>query len=441
MADITLSPIPYNGGTISNGPYQNATCMLSSGVFLHVVVQSNPAYVFAYVTTMTNMRPNSGTYSTVASPMRAILSPGSTPVAPTTVTGLRVFKLNQTTAALVLDGTMYVLQVGAGNDVTLRSGTSLALGLPTTAPVYSTSTPALWATSGVDYAGGSAWQFFYARDNVLYGVIRNAAATSENTAFFWKRIAYNPTTGALGMTSLNQTIVYDPTRNTNQVTGTAPAARCAGRAHCMEIPGSTTKLLTYRTNLNNTGGAQSSFSNAFVYSAYLVTNADSFTLLPNPPANVRMMVPLATNRILGFVDSRSYYVYNGTSWGTTPVVFSANGTTSPSTGSNVMLYEGAAIDSNYFVIWSLTLNTSIDPNFGSSPGQVSTRIGRYVDSGLGQVSTATATNEGLNMPTWTYPIWDQQPLVRDGTDAFFWFTRDSASPARAAIKVQYQAGG
>jgi hypothetical protein len=207
----------------------------------------------------------------------------------------------------------------------------------------------------------------------------------------------------------------------------------------MDIPGSTTKLISYRSAILAAGNA-ASFQNAFVYSAYLVNNLDQTTSIPQPPAGVRMLIPLATNRILGFVDTKSYYVFNGTSWGSTPVVFSTNGS---ATGTpSAALFEGVALDSNYFIIWSVSLSTSSDPGLGSSnTPAMYTRIGRFVDAGLGQVSTATASNDGLQNQGWYFPVWDQQPMVRDGTDAIYWFTRDATALARPAIKVQYQAGG
>ncbi|RYE24841.1 MAG: hypothetical protein EOP51_06095 [Sphingobacteriales bacterium] len=440
MADITLSPIPYNSGSIQTGQYQNATCMLSSGVFLHVVAQTAPAYVYAYVTTLTNARPGTGTYSTVASPMRAILNAGTTPAAPTTISGIRLFKLNATTAAMVLDGTIYSLQVGANNDVTLRTGTGTSLNLsmavsgkPT---LLNDGVPALYSSNSGIQVNGSAWQLFYMRDNVLWGYIRPSASANENGTNYWFKLSYDPATGAWSPKS-NMAAVsfYSVSLNTNQATGTVLAQAACARGHVMDIPGSTTKLIQYRVNLNT---SRPGLPSAFVVGAYLVTNTDQTTNIPQPPAGTRMMVPLATNRILGFIDSKSYYVFNGTSWSSTPVVFATNGY--DLTSSGYCLFEGIALDANYFMIWTLATTSSQDPGYGgfSSTPNIYTRIGRYVDAGLGQVSSATSTVDGLAMVS-TGMIWDQQPMIRDGSDAIFWYSREQTG--RAGVRVQYQAGG
>lgn len=443
MPDISLSPVPYNGGTLLTGQYQNAHCMLQPGVFLHVMAQTNPSYIYAYVTTLTNYKTGTGTYSTVASPMRAILSPGSTPAAPTTLNAVRLYKLNNTTAAMLMNGTMYVLMVGAGNDVTLRAGTSLTLPLNSVTPNVQGDNKGMFFANPGFPASGSVWMFHYVRDNCLLGHSRGSATAIEVNSANGIKIVYDPTSG-----SLTTATAFGSTLSTSLGSagfGNAQVQYCAARSHLMDIPGSTTKLFQYRVYVQNNSPNNIGLARSVVGYAAFVDSNNNLTALPLPPSsptgtqNVTMMVPLAANRVLGFIDNKSYLIYNGTSWSTTPVVFATQ--TGMTVNNQYTLIEGVALDANYFALYTAPFSGSYDPGNGNTSNTWSMRIGRYVDAGLGQVSPNTANGDGVNMIGITNPMVDQGLLFRDGTDTMVWLLRDSSTQQRAAYKIQYQVGG
>lgn len=414
MSDITLSPLPYNGGNLQPGFLQTSFCYLGNGKYLHVFGQINPNYIFAFVSNQSNV--TSGTFATsLGAPARAILA---NTAAPSSITSIRVFKLTSTSAAVMINGTLSVLTVDGTDNVTLKTATATPISLGNIAPSVQPGGNN-FAAYGSAYSNapiGSTWQIFYARDNVLYMMDRSA--TGALTANF-KKIVYNPTADTLTVTTI---ATYTSTGNSSSQSFT--------RAYLQDIPGSSTKLLSLRAYLTSSGTVASAGlpSSVIVYAA-LIDSSDVVTPLAGTLASVVALAPLSTTNILGFANGRQYFTWNGSGWNSSAATFGAN--------TPISIIQAEALDANYFVLFSMTVSGGTEMNSANSG--VAVRIGRFVDSTFGQTSTATTANGGVPTGAITgYLNYDQQFIFRDSSSTFL--IQAKTGTVQPVIRTIYQPG-
>jgi hypothetical protein len=393
MSDITI-PIPFNGGSIQTNIMQTHSCYLGNGKFINAAAQLSPNYLFAWITNSANF--TSGTFTSTNATARAIMQGTAVP---SSINSIRLFKLTSTSALLCLNQSVYVLTIDGSDNVTIKTATIanyyVAQGSGTALSTLNTA----YATSTNSYAAqGSAFQAFYARDNVIYTM--NATVSNSTTTVVFKKLVYDPTGDALTSTTL--------------YTYTTPGSSALPlvRAELQDIPGSTTKLLSLRLQATSTNLVQV-FGSAYIVWAALVDATDTLTNVP-APASVWSLCPLSTTTILGFTSQRTYLTYIGGAWGPNPAYFGANGTTAPTTP----ILSAYAIDSNYFLLLSTTLSSpgqSTSTDISSLNPQIFYRIGRFVDNQFGQTSVATAAGAGVAVPLSGYMVYDQSFVFRDGS--------------------------
>lgn len=405
MSDITLSPIPYNSGSLAGSTPAHHYCDMGGGVFLNVAYQVSPNYLYAWVSTNTNIK--TGTFSSTNSPMRALLSSGTTPAAPTSNgTGIRVWKLNSNSAIMLMGSSLYVLQITATNDVVIKAGT-LAGQNSYNISTYSSN---VFNYGGASNAGGAVFQGWYVRDNVFYYVARSSNSTYQYTLY---KAVYDPNADTLTRTAL-----------TTQTVGGTNSAIFA-QYNLVSIPGSTKKLFWERRGANVSMAAMTPG-----YAVLIDSVTDTLgTAIPANP-NTSVLCALSETTVLGFnAGSSSYLTWNGTAWNTTPAVFAANNMAG--TQWNV-----EALDSNYFAIFNY-YSTNIDISGGTALAYA--RIGRFVDASFGQVSSASAGSGGISitLPQIVFP--DFPLFTRVGTDAFYSYGCTSAA-FTPQIRVVYQPG-
>lgn len=400
MADITLSPIPYNGGGLQTQFHNVSYCDLGGGVYLHVILQTNPNYVFAYVSTNTNIK--TGTFSSTASTMRVIFAN------PSSVSAMRVWKLASSRALLLFNGNLYVLEVGAGNDITVKAAT------------IANFWPYKDIANMANGAYGSFIQGWYVRDNVIYFAKRPDPGTSSGSLEILK-VAYNPAGDSLSQAS----IITNPTwaaalTNTN-------AAYC--RFYMQSIPNSTRKLFYARVHAN--GASAGVYANSIVFGKPVIldtANDQIYTNVPAAPANTYAMCALTDTTILAFDTTKSYYIFNGTSWTTTPTTYSTYNTAQKP-------FQAEALDSQYFALFTYNGDSQ-----QATTGWI--RIGRYVDAQVGQTSTATigtASADGISFSIPANSAWEQTTIFKDSTDAFL--IQGRSGNVTPLIRVIYQPGG
>lgn len=420
MADITLSPLPYNGGTYQTTSNTFNYCQLSSTKFLHVAAQTTPGYIYAFVVTMNNLK--TGTFSSSAGPMRAILSGSSVP---TTISSIRLVRLSATRAILAVTGTgatnptkLYVLEVVTGDDIVVKNA-SLTTGVLTALSSCPTIANGYYAVSSSGTAVGSNWQLFNPRDGVVYVADRDTS-NSSGVQYRLRKIAYDSSAD-----SLSNGILVNNSFGSLANSG----ANSFTRFYLQDIPGSTTKLFSVRVHLNGTSN-NAYMQNSYIVYAALISDTDVVTPLNGTlPTNIQTLVPLSTTTILGLTSTKAYLTYNGTAWNSTPAVFT------PAGGTNTII-DAIALDANYFMMITIALSNNDMAAFNLS---LNTRVVRYVDASFGQTSTATASGEGVSIGSLPFVFPDQCFTGRDGTDAIYVYGRTNGNFA-SSIKVLYQAG-
>lgn len=418
MADITLSPLPYNGGTFQFGANVYHYCQLSSGKFLHVAAQTNPGYIYAWTTTMLNMK--TGNFSSAAGPMRAILSGTSVP---TTFASMRVFKLSPSRALLVVTGTgaasprkLYVLELGAGDDIVVKNAT-LTNGVISNNESSLTISRVAYSMPTSVSATGSHWQGFFVRENTVYFTDRGMA--SGELSITLRKIVYSPEADTLTVSTI-------ATYGTGTSFGTHSFTRCS----IQDIPGSTTKLFTVRAHLTASSNVASMQTSRIVYAALISATDEATQLTGTLPSNLQALVPLSETTILGLPDSKSYFTWNGTSWTSSPASITTNGS------SNIV--EAIALDANYFMIISGQFSSS---DIASDAFFLTARVVRYVDPTFAQCSAPTQTSDGVWIGGIAYAQADQAFVFRNESDAVYLLARTSSLASGAAsVKVLYQPG-
>ncbi|RYF21163.1 MAG: hypothetical protein EOO77_06565 [Oxalobacteraceae bacterium] len=422
MADTILTPIPYNSGTIVNNSQTFDFCHLGNGKFLHVVGQTTPGFIYAYVSNNVNLK--TGTFSTSVPSMRAILSGTNVP---TTIASLRLTKIASNRAALAVNGKVFIVEVDVNDDMSVKTGTYqtiATLGQTNTVTTVSTPSSATYGATSTT-AGqpvGTLFQMFSPRDNIIYMFERTYTNSTGSFAVGIRKLVYNPADQSL--TNIGQFASYTPAASSNY------GPYSFTRFYCQDIPGSTSKLLSIRAQVT-TSSNTAQFISSSIVAAWVVDTADNTQSLNGSfPAGIQVLCPMSTTTILGIASSKSYFTYTAGAWNSAAAVFSANG--SPATSSPVVQAE--ALDANYFILWTVS-NTELNAN-----QTYYTRVGRFVDSAFGQVSTGTASGDGVGFSM--FPLHPESScIVRDGTDAFYALSRAGVGTFTPSVKVIYQAGG
>lgn len=418
MADINLTPIPYNNGALQVGLHQTHYCMMSQTQILNVVAQTNPNYVYAWVTNITNLA--SGTFSSSIPKMRAVLHATSTPAAPSSIAGLRVFRLTADSALLVVNGTACVLKIDGTGDIALMKATATVSTYQS--PYNSATNSYAYPSSSTEAAVGSYWQVFPVRDNVVYVADR---MNNNYLSLTLRKLTYDPIADTLTFATIANGFYNSGTINTGPYS--------YSRHYLVGIPG-TTKNLFY-SKINPAGANNSANANgAYVcYAAILDATNDAQTALDLPAQFIQSMVALTPTTILGFTSNKAYLTRTNGTWNTTPAVFCPNG----GTGA---VWHAEALDANYFALWTASFSAGSDITSQSQQFGLAMRIGRFVDAGFGQTSTNTSTGEGLGVSV-PSPLFDQQSIARVSSELFLTFGRVQGTNTTPVIRTMYQPGG
>ncbi|RYF20049.1 MAG: hypothetical protein EOO77_08840 [Oxalobacteraceae bacterium] len=409
MADITLSPIPYNGGTITSNFMGHHYTELSTGKYIHVSHQINPNYVFAYINNTTNLK--SGTFTTANAPMRVICSQSTTPAAPSVATNIRLWKLSANRVLMLMGAALYVLEVGGNDDISVKSAT--IAGFQNTFIVLNAS----YFTSPPNGSNvyGSYYQGWYVRDNVVYIALRSN--TSSNLTATLKKIVYDPSADTLTQTTIT-------TLNSATTTGNVAFWRC----YLQSIPGSTKKLFSMRNSLN----LGTFFSATISGSQFIdgVTDVAGQTI-GAAPNSLYAMVPLSDSTVLGISSTQTptYYTWTGAGWGSQTAVYNSVG------NNSYPIVQAEALDSNYFI----TVMTNIQTDIFANP-QLWIRISRFVDPTFGQTSTVTSSSIGLAVAINSHAAPDQDFVMHPSPDLFEVPAYTSQNAMIPSIRVIYQPG-
>lgn len=230
---------------------------------------------------------------------------------------------------------------------------------------------------------------------LLYGTCIN-----DNTVWFTQRTS---TTSAVTLFRID----YNPTTEvlTKTVMQTLAASTVANQVWCPRIEriNGTTNYLVF-----GVGGA-TLYGTGNVTSFYVFSQAGSLLLSVTSgiPAGIRHIVYLSSTRILGLMDNRIYYTYNGSSW-TTSIAY-CSGT---ALSLNFPIARVAALDAQHYLLFACNQAVS---------GAVYTRVSRYISDRHGQTSTTTEAAGGISQ-SMTNLYFDQEtvyPITHNTTYAIF----------------------
>jgi hypothetical protein len=483
MSDITISPIPYNNGSLASNNMQGHYVLLNPNMILHVAGQTNPNYIFAWVSTTTgNLK--TGAVSFTAQPMRAIMSFGA---APNSIAQIRLYKLTSARALLQINFEFYVIEVSNTNDIVLKNARIGAAdgSFPNTTILpnnnqtnFTGGNAGNIASTNINGSWLSGWNI---RDNVVWFARRSSSSASSgtapaNTGIEMVRIVYNPTGDTLTATVLAR--LWCPSQS---ITG----AYSYARTYVVSIPNSTKKLVYVRTQNNaTTGGNISLLASSAGFGAYAGGNADTYTngmspvlmidsandqvtatnyanlqnlQAPSGATNVRLIVPHSETKWSVWYNTNQYrmvtvtpgaYIAPGgaiTVYGNMNFSSATSSQVFPTPTTATVPYHAEALDANYFILFSTTTGLNDVELAATSPaGTHGIRIGRIVDNDIAQISPSTISGGGMGFTAVTYPVLDQDFLVRYDSETFLMFGRAAAGSTGSAvpvIRVLYQPGG
>lgn len=339
MADVIVSPIPTNGGTLSMTAINSHVVHLSGNRFFAMFSQATPNLLFALTFDLSSVTSLNPTATAVKQRAMSAIAP----------TRLRLWKLS-TTAVLALVGTdLKVFKIQADGDV-----------VESTAILSAFHSTNVWGTDAAGTLGiGTLLYGTYIKDNTVWFTQRTST-TSAVTLF---RIDYNPTGETLTKTNM-QTIA---------------ASTVANNVWCPRIEriNGTTNYLVFGV------GGSTLYGTGNVTSFYVFSQAGAslMSVTSGIPTGIRHIVYLASNRILGLMDNRIYYSYNGSSW--SAGVAYCSGT---ALSLNFPIVRVAALDAQHYLLFAC--------NFAVSSA-VYTRVSRYISDLYGQTSATTEASGGL----------------------------------------------
>lgn len=381
MADITLSPIPYNNGTLSLAGYNSHICSLSDTRFFALFGQSTPNYTFGAVIDVANIRSSSP--SVTVTKQRVI--------ATTALTRGRVWKLASNRVLILNNSTLQVYEIDGTGDIVAKSGNL--------ASFHSTY---LWGVEGSGTSGiGDYLVGQYIKDNTVWFIQR----TSTTSAISFFKITYDPVSDTLTKTAI--TTLAASTTSTH-----------VWRYYIQKFSDSS-NYLVYGV------GSATTVAAGYVVSAFVYDqNGTQVLSISNIPTTTRLMVPLSDTRILGLSSSRTWRMFDGAVWTDHDASFAG------AYVSGTVLVDAEALDDTYFMLVSTT--SGAEPGTGT----YSFRVSRVLDPYLGQSSTPTNTNNGISYATLN-AYFDQKRLLKFDANTFFLFGRASTTSFR--IRTIYQA--
>lgn len=331
MADITLSPLPLNGGTLNMTTVNSHMVHLGSGRFLALFSQATPNY-FMCATFQLSTFTGPATLTTVKQRIVSTDAP----------TKVRLWRLNNSTALALVGNDLRVYKVSANGDITQ----STVLANFHTSNVFG---------SGAYSSIGIGTQLYgqNIKDNTIW-FIQRATTTSS---LVLSRIDYNTSTEALTHTTM-QTLVVGST------------ATHMWMPHIQKIPG-TTNYLVYCVG-GNTTYATSTIPRFDTYDQ----NGTLLASVTTMPSSVQHLVYLSATRILGIVGTRTYLVFDGTSWTTVPATFATHSVVPA--GVHTVLSTG--IDDQNFLLFGSGLTAA---------SSIRIAVCRHVSDIIGQTSSHT----------------------------------------------------
>lgn len=378
MPDITLSPIPYNGGALNMTNQSSHICQLTANKFFSLFGQTNPNYTFASTINIDNLK-------------------ATTPIATVgkqrvmnqvALTRARTWKLSNNRVLALMNTDLVVFEVQGDDDIVQKAATLPAF--------HST---VLWGTEAASVYGiGTFLHGQYIKDNVVWMIQR----TTTTSAITLLKIEYNPETDTLSRTTI-ATIAASTT------------ATHFWRFSIQQIPG-TTDFFVHALGANTTPALATITGYWVINDQGTVTTSVSSGI----PTTARYLVPLKANKILALSDARTWRYFDGSSWTTVDTVFA------PAVTATTSLVHVEPLDENYFMVES----TSAAVEIGS--GNYAFRVSRVVDPSFGQTSPATSAANGLAYPV-TNAYFDQRPLFKVDDDTFIALGRASATAFRIRI--------
>lgn len=364
MADIEISPLPYNGGSLVTTQAGAHVCFLSENLYVTVFAQTNPTLSFLGLYSISN--------EPTGDPVVTLLKQRA--FAQTVVTRARLWKLTDKRFMLYQGTDLSVYEITADNDIVKVEGSLTNLH---NTYIYGTE------ANNVHGLGTYLHGKTISDNSVLF--IQRASTAATPIVMF--RVVYDPETKTLTKTA-NDTLLASAT------------ATHYWKSYIVEIPNST-KFLVYLH-----GGA-TTIAASTVTAMRLVDGDGTVTVLPSTaPSTVRLLVPLSESKILGFVTTRAYREYDGSTWGAYDTTFAA------ATVSGTNMFAALAMDDTYFLLASSTSGIETAAN------AFSVRIGRSLAVGFGQASLGTNASNGLAV-TASFPYIDQCPIynIRKNTYA------------------------
>lgn len=382
MSDITLSPIPYNGGTLSLTNQASHICHLAGNKFFALFGQSTPNYLFAATINVNDLH--------VASPVASVGVQRA--MNTTALTRARCWKLSDTRVLALVNADLVVYEVQPNDDIVQKAATITAF--------HSTY---LWGTEVASTSGiGPYLVGRYIKDNTIWFVQR----TSTTSAITLFRIDYDPVGDTLTKTVM-QTIQPSTT------------ATHLWRYFIQPIPG-TTQWVVYALG-GNTAWSTSTITAYYIYDSNGTQVSAVTTGIPN---TARLLVVFSATKIAALLQQNTFLYWNGSTWSTNAGYFAAAYTA----GSSMLGAE--AFDTNYFML----LSTSAAEIGGTTHG---VRISRILDANLGQTGAGTSGN-GLSYTTLNHYFDQPCPLPVDAAKTtFVLFGRASTTAFR--MRVLYQA--
>lgn len=400
MADVTLSPIPYNSGTLGGAVKDVSHIHLGSDRFCHAAHQSTPNYLFLYTSQLTNVK--TGTFSSTIPKARAVLDgttlPGGGPV-----NYVRLCKLTASRVLCAVNGSIFVFDIDANGEFIRRTGKLDNFG-----PAHLGGRQAAAPTGAfVGTAMGVSFGMFYARDNVAYCWMRSGLSASTTVKFY--KLVFDDGADTLTATQIGADIVVN-----------VSAATAMTRVLAQSIPGSSKIVVSLRS--------WAAGESAYIGKAWVVDPTNDtwteITTFPTTAPTVKVLVPLRENLILGLVNASQFLTWAGTGWNTSV------GGYSPGEGSVHKVWHAVALDDTYFMVFCAG-NTAAANDLNSQQDtsvMMMMRVCRYVDPSLGQSSDntkGTASTSGVSLgvaagnlvPVWWQ--WDHASIVRPASDVVY----------------------
>lgn len=361
MTEVTLSPVPYGGGTICPA-WHRRVFRLTGNKFIMLYYQSNPNYVIVQIFTINNILTSTPTVTV----LRTQAIAGITPVPTSWGTSTRIggCRLSNTDFLLtmyfpeeVTDARHWGCRVDpTTNNVTVITATGLVSGTP--------------APGGVaaSYASTIGFNQWYISDNI-------AIEFSTTTQSTWStmlvgRLVYNPVTGVITRTGL----FSFSENNAGFVTTTLSKAR-GGDGHVLTIVSSGTASFSTDVAKSTNYLVFDSATGGLIGSATRVDSNSS--TLPAPFATLLTSTSLRNG--FAFTNLNRYRTFaNGVTGARTEF------TTTPPSAAGLPVVWCGWLTQDYAIIEGVTTTTS--PHLTDSR---EFRIVRYVDDNFIDVTPAT----------------------------------------------------